>query len=178
MITALMAMDQLNPFGEPTVLVGYYSPAVDYLIKDLHTGGTKALFGTPNHVVPTRTALVRTTKQTKEPQTTDTFVHTLGGRPYKAMPKQVEPTMDDPFTEEDGWNSGEEMDKYLNGQGGYDCMTKSDRKAAMQLNAQRSARAEHIELKKQTTREAIERMEVAVERVTKKSSHIPPRACH
>ena len=29
MITAHMAMDQLNPFGEPTVLVGYYSPAID-----------------------------------------------------------------------------------------------------------------------------------------------------
>ena len=170
MITVHMAMDQLNPFGEPTVLVGYYSPAVDHLIKEFYAGGTRALFGTPSHAVPTRTALVRTTKQMKEPQTSDVFVHSLGGQPYKAMPKQVELTMNDPFTEDDGWDSGEEMDKWLNGQGGYDRMTKSDRTAAMQLNAQKSKRATDIEHKKQTTREAIDRMEVAVQRVECKSS--------
>ena len=78
--------------------------------------------------------------------------------------------MDDPFNEDDDWDSGVEMDKCLNDQGGYDHMTKSDRTAAMQLNSQRSRRANDIEHKKQTTREAIERMEVAVQRVECKSS--------
>ena len=72
---------------------------------------------------------------------TDTFVHTLGGRPYEAVHKQVEPKIDDPFTDDDDWDSGVEMEKYLNDQGGYDYMTEdSDRTAAMQLNAQRSRR--------------------------------------
>jgi hypothetical protein len=62
------------------------------------------------------------------------------------------------------------MDKYLNNQGGYGYMTKSDRTAAMQLNSQRSARAIDIELKTQTSRNAIERVEVAVGRVDRKSS--------
>ena len=169
MSTVLMASLQLNPF-DSTALVGYYSPAVEELVKCLHLGGVMALFGTPSHAVPTRTALVRTTKQTKEPRKGNTFVHTLGGQPYKATPKQVEFTMDDPFNEDDDWDSGVEMDKCLNGQGGYDHMTKSDRTAAMQLNSQRSRRATDIEHKKQTTREAIDRMEVAVQRVECKSS--------
>ena len=169
MITVHMSSHQLNPF-DSTALVGYYSPAVEELVKCLHLGGVMALFGTPSHAVPTRTALVRTTKQTKEPRKGNTFVHTLGGQPYKATPKQVEFTMDDPFNEDDDWDSGVEMDKCLNGQGGYDHMTKSDRTAAMQLNSQRSRRATDIEHKKQTTREAIDRMEVAVQRVECKSS--------
>jgi hypothetical protein len=169
MSTVLMASLQLNPF-DSTALVGYYSPAVEELVKCLHLGGVMALFGTPSHAVPTRTALVRTTKQMKEPQTSDVFVQTLGGQPYKATPKQVELTMDDPFNEDDDWDSGVEMDKCLNGQGGYDHMTKSDRTVAMQLNSQRSRRATDIEHKKQTTREAIDRMEMAVQRVECKSS--------
>ena len=169
MSTVLMASLQLNPF-DSTALVGYYSPAVEELVKCLHLGGVMALFGTPSHAVPTRTALVRTTKQTKEPRKGNTFVHTLGGQPYKATPKQVEFTMDDPFNEDDDWDSGVEMDKCLNGQGGYDHMTKSDRTAAMQLKSQRSRRATDIEHKKQTTREAIDRMEVAVQLVECKSS--------
>ena len=68
----------------------------------------------------------------------------------------------DPFTEDDAWDSGEEMDKYHNDQDGYDYMTTSDRAAAMQLRAQRSRRASEIEIKKATTREAVERMEEAV----------------
>ena len=91
MITVHTVMDQLNPFGEPTVLVGYYSPAVDELVKCLYLGGARPLFGT----------LVETTEPTKEPRTTDTFIQTLGGRPYEAVHKQVEPTIDDPFTDEE-----------------------------------------------------------------------------
>ena len=105
MSTVLMASLQLNPF-DSTALVGYYSPAVEELVKCLHLGGVMALFGTPSHAVPTRTALVRTTKQMKEPQTSDVFVHTLGGQPYKATPKQVELTMDDPFNEDDEADEG------------------------------------------------------------------------
>jgi hypothetical protein len=75
MVTVHMAMDQLNPFGSPTVLVGYYSPAVDELVRGIFIGGTRPLFGTPGHRVSTRTALVLATV----PPTTDTVVHTLGG---------------------------------------------------------------------------------------------------
>ncbi len=51
MVTVHMAMDQLNPFGSQTVLVGYYSPSVDELVRCLFVGGTRPLFGAPGHRV-------------------------------------------------------------------------------------------------------------------------------
>ena len=75
------------------------------------------------------------------------------------------------ITEDDAWDSGVEMEKHLNDQGGYDYMTEdSDRTAAMQLNAQRSRRESDARIKKEKAREAVERMEVAVERVERKGS--------
>ena len=146
--------------------VGYYSPAVDELVRRLSVGGTRPLFGAPGHNPSTRTALALAT----ELPTTDAVVLTLGGRPYETVRKPQDPKNDDPFTEDDAWDSGEEMDKYLNGQSGYDDMTASARAVAMQPRAQRSRRASEIEIKKATTREAVERMEEAVMHLEREGS--------
>ena len=59
------------------------------------------------------------------------------------------------FTDDDVWDSGVEMEKYLNDQGGYDYMTEdSDRAAAMQLNAQRSRRESDTRIKKENARDS------------------------
>ena len=87
MVTVHMTMDQLNPFGAPTVLVGYYSPAVNELVRCLFVGGTRPLFGAPGHNSPTRTALALAT----ELPTTDAVVRTLGGGPQEMVRKPQDP---------------------------------------------------------------------------------------
>jgi hypothetical protein len=89
----------------------------------------------PGHNTSARSKLVETSAL---PDQLGAVVCTLGGQPHKSPYETHAPGLDVPFAEDGPWDSGEEMDKYLNGRGGYAGLTGSALMEEIKCKARRA----------------------------------------